>query len=203
MQLRDRQRAGKANWLRRLESKKWQIIRPCYNSSMARVEDVMACHEITQKLTKLGQIIRVTDDKSIIDNGSNIVIVCASKANIRSREISKSVKMSIYIDTSVFPNVIRDCDTGQAYTSPLDFGRKSDLAIFGRVEIPSANNCFFIWGLHGAGTLGAAKAFCSNNMLSDVWRQTSGKNFISIIQVKWDEIETMPEPAWLVPPRVI
>jgi len=201
--IRERRKAGKANWLRKLKYHTWHLIHPGYNARMARIEDVMSFHEITLKLLSLGQRVNVVNDCKEINELGNAVLICAPGANKKSKEVLDTVALPITIDTTLAPNVIYDKLTHQTYCSPQDEGKKGDIAILAKVTRGTGTPCFLIWGLHGAGTIGAAKAFCDNKHLDDIYRLTEGGDFVSVLHVAWDESETLMTMHWLVPPRKI
>ncbi len=180
LQIRDRRRRQRSQLLRQSTFSTWQIVRPSYEGHMARVEDVIACQTITSRLAALKCTSSVVDHGRAILASANTVLVCGPKANALSKDIVDQIKLPIEIDTTKAPPQIVDRNRAQVYVSPMDNGEKADLAVFGRVHVSDVP-VYLLWGLHGTGTIAAAKAFASDELLSNALKKTGGRDFVGVL----------------------
>ena len=200
LQLNDRRKARRARVIRNARSKIWHLIRPDYGQKMARVEDVMACQEVFAKLTGMGFKVTVGGDDRPHPRDANLVLVCGPKGNKASAKFAHEVHLPFEVVENDGNWECRDNNTHQTYKSPLDGGHGGDIAILGKVLDQAGNSCYLLWGLHGAGTVGAARAFASDRFLEDTWKQVKNSEFIGIIYLGFSSLDDINVIRWLAGP---
>ena len=201
LQLNDRRKARHAQLIRKAQSKTWHLIRPNYNQKMARVEDVMACQEVFAKLTSMGFKVTVGgDDEQSHPKNSNLVLVCGPKGNKVSDVLYHEVQLPYEIVNDGSTWEFHDKKAHQVYKSPMDSGHQGDIAIFGKVVDQAGNSCYLLWGLHGAGTVGAARAFADDRFLEDTWKKVKDNDFIGIVYLGFTSLDDINVIKWLTGP---
>lgn len=175
-------------------NKNWQIIKPKYEKSKARVEDILASHEI-KKILNICKISYddVYDDKEII-NDNNKIYICGPMANSKSKDFysEHNLVYEIQRDNAGKP-CIKDRITGNIIYSPMDIKKlkkNTDLCIVGRINTTKTNiSEIFIFGIHGVGTFGGAKYISSKEFIKEYFGKLKGKNFIFIVKVEFYKID--------------
>lgn len=191
-----------ANWLvKQTKYDNWVIVIPRYDNNMSRIEDVIACDVLMAKFINLGIKVQLIDDEQPIPKNTNIILVCGPKANRQSKILSTNIRLPFEIDSNGAESVIHDFDEEQYYKSPIDSIRKnSDYAIMGKITY-SKIPYYLIWGVHGVGTIGAARAFSDDAFLHDLWKLTSGNDFLGIVSTQYSDFYHMWPATWFIKPR--
>lgn len=200
LQLNDRRKARHARIIRSARSKTWHLIRPDYEKKMNRVEDVMACQEVFAKLTAMGFRVTTGGDDQNHPRDSNLVLVCGPKSNRVSSRFYREVELPFEVIDNNGTWEYRDKKTHQVYTSPLDTEHQADIAIFGKVVDQAGNSCYLLWGLHGSGTVGAARAFANDRFLEETWKKVRDDDFIGIIYLGFTTLDDINVIRWLAGP---
>jgi hypothetical protein len=201
LQLNDRRRARRARMIRASGARSWHLIRPNYGDRMARVEDVMACQEVFAKLTNMGYKVTVGGDDERLGRGSNLVLVCGPKSNKVSARLVQEVNLPFEVVPDGSGWAFIDRRTHQIYRSPLDENHQGDVAIFGRVTNQAGATCYLLWGLHGEGTVIAARAFTNDRFLDEVWQRTEGRDFVGVLYAGFTSLDDIDLVRWLAEPR--
>ena len=199
LQLRDRRRRQRSQILRDSQFPNWQIVRPSYQGNMARVEDVAASQIVAAKLTSLGLGSRIIDHREHLEASANVVLICGPRGNEKSLELSQRLTLPIAFDTTQTPAALVDSSQDQTYRSPSDGGKSADVALFGRVTLLD-QRFYILWGLHGVGTIGAAKVFADDQILGEAARQAHGRDFVGVLYVPFTSLDNVGTPRWLAPP---
>jgi hypothetical protein len=200
LQLNDRRKSRHARIIRTARSNTWHLIRPNYDQKMTRVEDVMACQEVFAKLTGMGLRVTVGGDDQDHPKDSNLVLVCGPKGNAASARLQHEVELPFETINNEGAWVFRDKRTFQLYKSPLDSGHQADIAIFGRVSDQAGNSCYLLWGAHGSGTVGAARAFANDRFLEETWKLVKDRDFVGIIYFGFTSLDDIKVVRWLANP---
>ena len=185
--------------------KNWLIIKPKYENSMARVEDILASHEIKTILNicKIS-FIDIYDDKEII-NDNNKIYICGPIPNRKSENFCCKYNLvyEIQRDNEGKP-YIKDKITGNNIYSPMDIEepkKNTDLCIVGRINTSNTNvSEIFIFGIHGVGTYGGAKFISSKEFIKKYFRKLKGKNFIFVVKVDFYKIDEISSVSMYKPP---
>jgi hypothetical protein len=201
LQLNDRRKARRARVIRSARSDTWHLIRPNYGQKMTRVEDVMACQEVFAKLTSMGFKVTVGgDNDQHHPRDANLVLVCGPKGNKASAKFAHEVSLPFEVIENNGAWECRDNNTHQVYKSPLDNGHEADIAIFGKAHDQAGNSCYLLWGLHGPGTVGAARAFANDRFLGDTWKEVKDSEFIGLIYLGFTSLDDISVMRWLAGP---
>jgi hypothetical protein len=200
LQLNDRRMARRTRVIRSARAKDWHLIRPNYDQRMARVEDVMACQEVFAKLNSMGMKVTVGGDDQTHPRDSNLVIICGPKSNKIAAQLLREVDLPFEVVDNVDGWGFRDKKAYQVYKSPMDSGHQADIALFGKVTDHAGNTCYLLWGIHGAGTVGAARGFVNDHFLENAWKRSKGSDFVGIIYIGFTSLDDIEVLRWLAEP---
>lgn len=203
LQLRDRYRLRRARIIRYAAKPTWHLIRPTFDHNMARVEDVIACQEVSAKLSGLGYKVTVGGDHQNPPRGSNLVLVCGPKGNKASARLLKEIELPFTLVEKEQGWEFLDRRTHQTYRSAIEDGHHTDLALFGRVLDHAGNTCYILWGIHAVGTMGAGRAFADDRFLDETYKKVKDRNFVGIIHVAVTSPDDVEVVSWLVDPVMI
>lgn len=175
--------------------KEWLIIKPKYDNSMARVEDVLAAHEIRTTLNSCGYCHQDTFDDNDISDADNIILLCGPMANKASLEFVRKYNLAFAIEWDEEKNIpfIMDNITGNRIYSPIDINgtnNKSDIGIVGRISTASnSTSRIFIFGIHGIATYGCAKFIASRGFIKECYPKLRNTDFIFLVRVDFKKID--------------
>jgi hypothetical protein len=189
------------------------IIRPTYCSprgeeieeNMARVEDILAIDTLMYMLKRRKMHYKIVGHSATVPQDADIILICSPKGNKKSEEIQKTLPLaySFNMDNPAKPYFV-DKDTKVEYWSPGDknAGNK-DIALVGRyTKKDTGRKVFLLWGIHGAGTLGAAKCSIDGSQLDLLNRETGDNDFAVLVECEYSTVSEVQNCRLLVRSRI-
>lgn len=182
------------------------IIRPSYKSpsgedideNMARVEDILAIDTITEMLNRRKINYEIVDHSAELPAKADLILVCSPKGNRRSLEALTKLDLPYSFDMKDLakPYFI-DIDNKVKFRSPMDrpdVKDIKDIALIGRYTKKGKDRMvFLLWGIHGVGTLGAAKCSVNQAELKKLNREVGDHDFAVLIECQCSSIHEVKE----------
>ena len=149
--------------------------------TMAHVEDVLAMNLIVNLLKSLNIDYCLLDDTREIDDNMDLILVCSSTGNRQSKIFEENHELPIHFNQK--EKRFENQNLTDIFESPMDATPSQNIDI-GLVAKVLDNNpiraIFLLWGIHGPGTLGAAKFVSEPDNLKFIG-PNSGNNSISFL----------------------
>lgn len=181
------------------KKKEWVIVLPRYKRKYRREEDILASEQIQKHCLELGFKCLIQDDSQTIPSDKNIIFICGPKSNKATDRYMNTFQHSIDIGADMA--TVIDKRANITYTSISENGNlKKDVAILIRyIDQVTGTTYIFCAGIHGLGTLGAAKMLTEYRLMRYLKARDS---FESVIEVASLDDNRTPGPlTFIVPPR--
>jgi len=134
-----------------------------------------------------------------------VILVCSPKGNRQSSKVAEQIKLPFIFETApTGKSVLKDRDTGLEFLSPWDQqSNRFDLALVAGWKDKLRNRrVLLLWGIHGVGTVGAAKFLTNPSNLKHICRTAKGEDFALVVKVPFESNLEPLEPEPLTPVRV-
>lgn len=183
------------------KKKEWVIVVPRYENKYRREEDILASELIQKHCSKYGYSCLIQDDSQTISTDKNLIFICGSKSNKATEQYFNSFHHSI--DIAADMSSIVDKSVKSNYTSKYENGiLKKDFAILMRYLDPVTDSTYiFCAGIHGLGTLGAAKMLTEYKLIKYLKAHDSFESIIEVTSLK--DSRTLGPITFIIPPRIL
>lgn len=184
---------------------KMTIVYPVYHGergkafprNMARAEDIAAGHIITETVRRIGINGALYDDSQSIPDSDDLLLICGPRGNrlsaVWSERIKLPFKLELLPEQPEQPAQIVNIESGVRYSNHVSqnhSGPKQDFALLVRgSDKANGRKVFMLWGLKGAGTVGAAR-FVTNSHNTRLINAVVGKgDFAVVLRIQYDDAQ--------------
>jgi hypothetical protein len=142
-------------------------------------------HEVVPQ----GGMIRLTRD--------NLVVICGPRLSPLIAQILES-DPHLGFERGQEGWYLIDRQTGTAYRSPADHGRRGDIGLLARLPRPDLRGSFvYIAGIHAIGACGVIHYL--EQHLADLYKEVKTKRFSTLIECEYDESRTVTASRRITP----
>lgn len=159
-----------------------------FPKNLARIEDIAACQILVEDIRQFGAAGTLASDEETPDNESDLVLICSPRGNRLSRTVADQYRLPFTFEsTPGHPS--RIVKNGNLYQSgPEESGTKNDYALIARItDTTFRRKIFCLWGIRGAGTLGAARFLSEGSNLKRVHMAVGSRDFAVVIKVSYED----------------
>ncbi|MCP5046005.1 MAG: hypothetical protein GY940_02465 [bacterium] len=194
-------------------NKRVVIIHPVYQDSggsdleefFCRIEDEIAIQLFIELFKELKIDYSIQDHNKDIPNDSDVILMCSPKGNKQSKifaDIFKDKLPFIFTKDEKGLFYFLDDQTGTKYYSPLDYhDKKIDYGMIARITDHNATrNIYMFWGIHGAGTIAAAKFSLLSDKLKLIYQNYDYENFAVLIKASFESRREIGMPEQVTVP---
>jgi hypothetical protein len=155
---------------------------------MARIEDIAACQIILEEIQAIGATVILASDDEPDDNEADLILICSPRGNRKSLHVATHYQLPFLY--KVFTDKPSEIEReGIRYQSgPIQPGPKTDFALLVRLtDTARRRKIFCLWGLRGAGTLGAAQFLNTPRNLARIHKEVGNQDFAVVIRVIYED----------------